>query len=64
MFKKIQCGYLLKKNIKWCVWRVAVCPSYIQNARFLKVKWQLGTVRYLYLRRLVPANIDLTNRTT
>ena len=37
MFKKIQYVYLLKKYIKWGVWRVAVCPSYIQYARFLKV---------------------------
>jgi hypothetical protein len=29
MFKKIQYGYLLKKYIKWAVWRVAVCLSYI-----------------------------------
>jgi hypothetical protein len=29
MFKKIQYVYLLKKYIKWGVWRVAVCPSYI-----------------------------------
>jgi hypothetical protein len=28
---------LLKKYIKWGVWRVAVCPSYISDARFLKV---------------------------
>jgi hypothetical protein len=27
----------LKKYIKWGVWRVAVCPFYIQDARFLKV---------------------------
>ena len=38
MFKKIQYVYLLKKYIKWGVWRVVVCPSYIQDARFLKVK--------------------------
>jgi len=38
MFKKIQYVYLLKKYIKWGVWRVAVYPSYIQDARFLKVK--------------------------
>ena len=41
MFKKIQYVYLLKKYIKWGVWRVAVCPSYIQDARFLKVKMDL-----------------------
>jgi hypothetical protein len=27
--KKIQYVYLLKKYIKWGVWREAVCPSYI-----------------------------------
>jgi hypothetical protein len=36
--KKIQYVCLLKKSIKWGVWRVAVCPSDIQDARFLKVK--------------------------
>jgi hypothetical protein len=34
---------LSKKYIKWGVWRVAVCPSYIKDARFLKVKY-LGSV--------------------
>jgi hypothetical protein len=29
MFKKIQYRYLLKKYVKWGVWRVAVCPSNI-----------------------------------
>ena len=30
---------MLKKiYIKCNIWRVAVCPSYIQDARFLKVK--------------------------
>jgi hypothetical protein len=36
--KKIQYVYLLKKYIKWGVWRVAVCLSYKKDARFLKVK--------------------------
>jgi hypothetical protein len=31
---------LLKKYIKCNTWRVAVSPSYIQDARFLKVKAQ------------------------
>jgi hypothetical protein len=34
---KIQYVYLLKKYIKCGFWRVAVCPSYIEDARFLKV---------------------------
>jgi hypothetical protein len=38
MFTKIQYVNLLKKYIKWGVGRVAVCPSYIQDAQFLKVK--------------------------
>jgi len=38
MFKKIQYVYLLKKYIKWGVWRLTVCPSYIEDALFLKVK--------------------------
>jgi hypothetical protein len=37
MFKKIQYGYLLKKYKKWGVLKVAVCPSFIWNAGFLKV---------------------------
>jgi hypothetical protein len=32
--------YLLKKYIKWNIWRVVVRPSYIQDARFLKVNGQ------------------------
>jgi hypothetical protein len=36
--KKIQYIYLLKIYIKWDVWRVAVCLSYIYDAQFLKVK--------------------------
>jgi hypothetical protein len=35
---------LLKKYIKWGVWRVAVCPFHIWDARFLKVKRILGLV--------------------
>jgi hypothetical protein len=30
--------YLLKKYKKWGVLRVAVCPSFIEDAGFLKVK--------------------------
>jgi hypothetical protein len=33
-----------KKYIKCNIWRVAVCPSYIQDARFLKVKEMRGSV--------------------
>jgi hypothetical protein len=33
---------MLKKNIKCNIWRVAVRPSYIQDARFLKVKALVG----------------------
>jgi hypothetical protein len=44
--KKMECVQHVKKNsvcvfvekyIKWGVWRVVVCLSYIQDARFLKV---------------------------
>jgi hypothetical protein len=35
---KIQYGYFFLKYIKWGVWRVVVCPSYIWDARSLKVK--------------------------
>jgi hypothetical protein len=38
MFKKFQYVYLLKKYITWGFRRVAVCPSYIYDVRFLKVK--------------------------
>ena len=37
MFKILSTLYLLKKNIKYNIWRIAVRPSYIQDARFLKV---------------------------
>jgi hypothetical protein len=39
MFKKYI--HLLKKYIKWGVWRLEVCTSYIWDARFLKVKQKL-----------------------
>jgi hypothetical protein len=35
--EKVQYVYLLKKYKKWGVLRVAVCPSYIEDAGFLKV---------------------------
>jgi hypothetical protein len=42
MFKK-SVRIFVEKYIKWGVWRVAVCPSYIEYARFLKVKLRLPT---------------------
>jgi hypothetical protein len=42
MFKKIQYLYLLKKYKKWDVWRVAVCPFSIKDARFLKLPLSNG----------------------
>ena len=36
MFQKFSTYICWKKYIKWGVWRVAVCPSYIQDARFNK----------------------------
>jgi hypothetical protein len=48
--KKIQYLYLLKKYKKWGVLKVAVCPSYIQDAGFLKVK-QLHTLPVLHFNR-------------
>jgi hypothetical protein len=47
MLKKILYVYLLKKYVKWGVWRVAVCLSYIKDARFLEVK--VSNVR-IYVR--------------
>ena len=38
MFKILSTYVCLKKYIKCNIWRVAVRPSYIQDARFLKVK--------------------------
>jgi hypothetical protein len=38
MFKILSTYICWKKNIKCNIWRVAVRPSYIQDARFLKVK--------------------------
>jgi len=34
--------------IKCNIWRVALRPSYIQDARFLKVKTTVALTRYLY----------------
>jgi hypothetical protein len=36
-----------KKQIKFNIWKVAVRPSYIWDARFLKVKKQHGIFRLL-----------------
>jgi hypothetical protein len=33
-----------KKYIKCNIWRVAVCPSYMWDARFLKVKGLLMSI--------------------
>jgi hypothetical protein len=41
--------YVLKKYIKWGVWRVAVCPSYIYDARFLKVNYRMQELNELIL---------------
>jgi hypothetical protein len=38
MFKVLVLIFVGKKYIKCNIWRVAVRPSYIQDARFLKVK--------------------------
>jgi hypothetical protein len=38
MFKKFS-TYVLKKYIKWGVWRVAVCLSYIYDAWFLRLNY-------------------------
>jgi hypothetical protein len=52
MFKKILYLNLLKKYIKQGFSKVAVCPSYIWDARFLKVKERV--VLYVYSRRAIP----------
>jgi hypothetical protein len=38
MFRILSTYICLKKYIKCNFWRVAIRPSYIQDARFLKVK--------------------------
>jgi hypothetical protein len=38
MFEILSTYICLKKYIKCNIWRVAVSPSYIEDARFLKVK--------------------------
>jgi hypothetical protein len=35
--------YLLKKYIKWGVWRVAVCPSYMLERTVPKVNFEYKT---------------------
>jgi hypothetical protein len=49
--KKIQYVYLLKKIHKMGCWRVAVCPSYILDARFLKVNQILQFVNSSLARK-------------
>jgi hypothetical protein len=41
MLKILSTYILLKKYIKCNIWRVAVRPSYIWDARFLKVKFEV-----------------------
>jgi hypothetical protein len=53
MFKKIQYVCLLKKYIKCGVWRVAVCPSYIYEARFLNVNILTSEIFFIPLRTSV-----------
>jgi len=43
--------FVEKKYIKCNIWRVAVRPSYIQDARFLKIKLISTVGQVLYLRR-------------
>jgi hypothetical protein len=31
--------FVEKIYIKWNIWKVAVCPSYVEDAQFLKVKY-------------------------
>jgi len=50
--------FVEKKYIKCNIWRVAVCPFYIWDARFLKVKVLLGTV----LAAKYPGNCKLSLR--
>jgi hypothetical protein len=42
MFQKLSTYICLKKYIKCNIWRVAVRPSYIQDAWFFKVKTNSG----------------------
>ena len=62
MFKKIQYIYLLKKYIKWGVWRVAVCPSYIQDARSLKVKIPTKKYRPLHYTPITVSSLSWQHR--
>ena len=45
MFKILSTYICWKKYIKCNIWRVAVRPSYIQDARFLKVKYAYQGIR-------------------
>jgi len=42
MFKILSTYICWKKYIKCNIWRVVVRPSYIQDARFLKIKTLMG----------------------
>jgi len=46
MFKILRTYICWKKNIKCNIWRVAVHPSYIQDAWFLKVKYVSKIARW------------------
>jgi hypothetical protein len=48
MFKILR-SFLLKKNIKCNIWKVAVRPSYILDARFLKVNIEVNIYRTIVL---------------
>jgi hypothetical protein len=47
MFKILSTYICWKKYIKWNIWRVAVRPSYILDARFLNVKAKNGRINTL-----------------
>ena len=55
MFKILSTYICWKKYIKCNIWRVAVRPSYIQDARFLKVK--------AYWLRDAPTSLTFNNCT-
>jgi len=61
MFKILSSYICFKKYIKCNIWWVAVRPSYIQDARFLKVND--AKITYFFQGSLkVPKNLQATSK--
>jgi hypothetical protein len=57
MFKILSTNICLKKYVKWNIWKVVVRPSYIEDARFLKVKIPLFVQLTVHTTNSVSASV-------